>query len=99
MSDTTSDQSLLIPEPPRSDSGSSPPIIAHRLDFVKLGLPEYRNKYVNATRVGPAWSDPTCQVRARHRQFIHTRGLSTVPIDCGSFRTVGTGFIERQRRR
>ncbi|CAE6439632.1 hypothetical protein RSOLAG22IIIB_04431 [Rhizoctonia solani] len=38
----------LIPEPPRrdpEDPDALPPIVAHRLDFVKLGLPEYKDKF------------------------------------------------------
>ncbi|CAE6458432.1 unnamed protein product [Rhizoctonia solani] len=38
----------LIPEPPQHDTGNldAPlPVIAHRLDFVKLGLPEYEQKF------------------------------------------------------
>jgi hypothetical protein len=37
----------LIPEPPQRDPenpDAPPPIVAHRLDFVKLGLPEYEHK-------------------------------------------------------
>lgn len=46
MPDNTPNPPPLIPEPPRSDSKDfPPPIQAHRLDFVKLGLPEYRNKF------------------------------------------------------
>jgi hypothetical protein len=38
---------LLIPEPPQADADTGvAPITVHRLDFVKLGLPEYRHKYV-----------------------------------------------------
>lgn len=40
---------VLIPEPPEAntkDPNSAAPIVAHRLDFVQLGLPEYRHKYV-----------------------------------------------------
>ncbi|KAG8711738.1 hypothetical protein FRC08_015522 [Ceratobasidium sp. 394] len=40
--------SELIPEPPKADPGNPdapPPIVAHRLDFVKLGLPEYEHKF------------------------------------------------------
>lgn len=39
----------LIPEPPQSDPENPdgpPPVVAHRLDFVKLGLPEYEHKCV-----------------------------------------------------
>lgn len=37
----------LIPEPPPRDPENPdvpPPIVAHRLDFIKLGLPEYEHK-------------------------------------------------------
>ncbi|QRV81987.1 2OG-Fe(II) oxygenase family protein [Ceratobasidium sp. AG-Ba] len=40
--------SSLIPEPPQADPedpNALPPIVAHRLDFVELGLPEYENKF------------------------------------------------------
>ncbi|KAG8743195.1 hypothetical protein FRC10_000266 [Ceratobasidium sp. 414] len=40
--------SQLIPEPPEPDPGNPdapPPIVTHRLDFVKLGLPEYEHKF------------------------------------------------------
>ncbi|KAJ1302065.1 hypothetical protein OPQ81_000899 [Rhizoctonia solani] len=42
------DEEPLIPEPPQRDPNNpdaSPPIVAHRLDFVKLGLPEYNHKF------------------------------------------------------
>ncbi|KAG9127805.1 hypothetical protein FRC07_008997 [Ceratobasidium sp. 392] len=38
----------LIPEPPKADSNNPDapaPIAVHRLDFVKLGLPEYKHKF------------------------------------------------------
>ncbi|QRV81986.1 2OG-Fe(II) oxygenase family protein [Ceratobasidium sp. AG-Ba] len=38
----------LIPEPPRADPNNpdaAPPIAVHRLNFVKLGLPEYKHKF------------------------------------------------------
>jgi hypothetical protein len=41
-------ESPLIPEPPTSDPSNPdapPPIVARRLDFVNLGLPEYEHKY------------------------------------------------------
>ncbi|KAG8728793.1 hypothetical protein FRC12_021481, partial [Ceratobasidium sp. 428] len=40
--------SQLIPEPPQADPANPdapPPIVAHRLDFVKLGLPEYEHRF------------------------------------------------------
>ncbi|CAE6406106.1 unnamed protein product [Rhizoctonia solani] len=42
------EEELLIPEPPQRDPGNPdtpPPVVAHRLDFVKLGLPEYEHKF------------------------------------------------------
>jgi hypothetical protein len=41
------EQPPLIPEPPEPDAKEPDvraPVVAHRLDFVKLGLPEYRHK-------------------------------------------------------
>ncbi|KAG8733746.1 hypothetical protein FRC11_003093 [Ceratobasidium sp. 423] len=38
----------LIPEPPRRDPenpDTPPPVVVHRLDFVKLGLPEYKHRF------------------------------------------------------
>ncbi|CUA73300.1 hypothetical protein RSOLAG22IIIB_05248 [Rhizoctonia solani] len=38
----------LVPEPPGrdpNDPDAPPPIVAHRLDFVQLGLPEYKHKF------------------------------------------------------
>ncbi|KAG9127806.1 hypothetical protein FRC07_008998 [Ceratobasidium sp. 392] len=43
-----SSSSYLIPEPPKADPknpDAPPPIVAHRLDFVKLGLPEYEHRF------------------------------------------------------
>ncbi|CAE6416461.1 hypothetical protein ACGC1H_002256 [Rhizoctonia solani] len=42
------DEEPLIPEPPQHDPDNPdapPPVVAHRLDFVKLGLPEYEHKF------------------------------------------------------
>jgi hypothetical protein len=48
MSDEMPKAIPLIPEPPGADTDHPvPPIAAHRLDFAKLGLPEYRNKCVH----------------------------------------------------
>ncbi|CAE6444371.1 unnamed protein product [Rhizoctonia solani] len=41
-------EELLIPEPPQRDPDNPDaplPVVAHRLDFVKLGLPEYEHKF------------------------------------------------------
>ncbi|KAL5634112.1 hypothetical protein ACGC1H_006071 [Rhizoctonia solani] len=38
----------LIPEPPERDPDNPDalaPVVAHRLDFVQLGLPEYKHKF------------------------------------------------------
>ncbi|CAE6531580.1 unnamed protein product [Rhizoctonia solani] len=41
-------EEALIPEPPQCDPNNPnapPPVVVHRLDFVKLGLPEYEHKF------------------------------------------------------
>ncbi|CAE6441742.1 unnamed protein product [Rhizoctonia solani] len=43
-----SNEEPLIPEPPQRDADNPdapPPVVAHRLDFVKLGLPEYEHRF------------------------------------------------------
>ncbi|KDN46893.1 hypothetical protein RSAG8_03970, partial [Rhizoctonia solani AG-8 WAC10335] len=39
-------QETLVPEPPQHDPNNpdAPPVVAHLLDFVELGLPEYNHK-------------------------------------------------------